>query len=220
MMASQILILNPNSSDSTTEAVDRSLDILRGNGHVLTCMTLKSGPIGIETQAHIESVVQPTAQLFSDTPADAYVIACFSDPGLSLARETVRAPVVGIAESSFMLAIGLGYRFGIVAMSERSIPRHVRNVRSRGLENRLAGDWPINVGAEHMDGAGVVDKVLRVGRRLRDDDGADVVILGCAGMGRYRAEIENILGIPVIDPTQAAVARVLGLLSLGYRKAA
>jgi Asp/Glu/hydantoin racemase len=219
-MTAQILILNPNSSESVTEAVDRSLDILRGNDCVLRCMTLKGGPAGIETQAHIEAVVQPTARLISETPADAYVIACFSDPGLALAREAVRGPVVGIAESSFLLAMGLGHRFGIVAMADRSIPRHIRNIRSLGLENRLAGDWAINVGAEHMDAAEVLDKVVQVGRRLRDRDRADVIILGCAGMGRYRDEIERILDVPVIDPTQAAVMRVLGLVSLGYRRAA
>ena len=49
-----------------------------------------------------------------------------------------------------------------------------------------------------------------------DLDGADVLILGCASMGGFRPEIEGALGLPVIDPTQAAVVRATGLLTLGY----
>ncbi|MDG4889751.1 aspartate/glutamate racemase family protein [Mesorhizobium sp. WSM4887] len=216
----KILILNPNSSPSTTESVSRGLDLLRDGRHVLDCRTLQEGPTGIATQADIDRVVQPTAQYFADNIADAYVIACFSDPGLALARETVQAPVLGIAESSFQLAIGLGDRFGVVAMADHSVPRHKRYIRSLGLGARLAGDLAINVGVEHMDGAGVLDKIVEVGRRLRDQEGADVIILGCAGMGQYRQEIERILDVPVVDPSQAAVTRALALLSLGYQTAA
>jgi Asp/Glu/hydantoin racemase len=71
-----------------------------------------------------------------------------------------------------------------------------------------------------LGGAAVIDRVVEVGRQLRDEDGAEVLILGCAGMGHWREKAEQALGIPVVDPTQAAVARAIGLVSLGYRKVA
>ena len=165
-----------------------------------------------------KSVVLPLARLIEREPAALYVIACFSDPGIHLAREVARAPVIGIAESAFLLAMGLGQKFGIVAILERSIPRHMRYVRQLGLTGFLAGDRSINSGVAGLSGPGVVERIVEIGRRLRDEDGADVLILGCASMGRYRSAIEDQLGIPVVDPAQAAVTRAQMLLSLGYAK--
>ena len=57
-------------------------------------------------------------------------------------------------------------------------------------------------------------RILEVARALRDEDGADVLILGCAGMAHYRDRIEAETGLPTIDPTQAAVAMALGRITL------
>lgn len=218
----QILLVNPNSSMDVTNAIDRILEPLRKSLAVsVTCRTLAEGPAGIETQADVESVVAPTARLIAAEPADAYVIACFSDPGLYLAREVVRKPVVGIAESAFHLAAGIGQRFGIIAILDRSIPRHIRHVRSLGYESRLAGDRSLNTGVAGLaDRASVIDRMIAIGTMLRDEDGADVLILGCAGMGHYRPELEDRLGMLVIDPCQAAVTRAAGLVALGYSRVA
>jgi allantoin racemase len=213
----RILVINPNSSTQTTAAMEEGIASLRTRGGAaIECVTMAEGPPGIETQEHVESVVLPLARLIEREPAALYVIACFSDPGIHLAREVARAPVIGIAESAFLLAMGLGQKFGIVAILERSIPRHMRYVRQLGLTGFLAGDRSINSGVAGLSGPGVVERIVEVGRRLRDEDGANVLILGCASMGRYRSAIEDQLGIPVVDPAQAAVARAQMLLSLGY----
>lgn len=216
----RILVVNPNSSEEMTRSIDRGLDILRRDMPIdIVCTTLAEGPPGIETQAHIDSVVQPMVGLMRRQQADAYVIACFSDPGLALAREALDVPVVGIAESSMLLALGLGDRFGIVAILDASVRRHLRSIRAIGLEGRLAGDRAINLGAHDASGEAAVARIIEVGRELRDRDGADVLILGCAGMGSRRQAIEAAVGLPVVDPTQAAVARAVGLLSLQYGRA-
>lgn len=218
----RILVLNPNSSADVTRSMSAALEGLRApGGPVIDCATLPEGPPGIETQLHVESVVIPTMRYFEVHPADAYVIGCFSDPGLHVARERIAKPVLGIAESAFLLALGLGHRFGIVAIKKGSIPRHMRMVRALGHEHRCAGDRPLDIGVtEMLHAGGVVDRIVEVGTELRDRDGADVLILGCASMGGFRAEIERRLGLPVVDPTQAAVMRAIGLISLGYTRAA
>ena len=217
----RIVVLNPNSSVTVTQAMDGNLGPLRQpGGPAIDCLTLAEGPPGIETQFHIEQVTLPLLAALAREAADASVIACFSDPGLALARETLQGPVFGIAESAMLMALGLGHRFGIVALSDRSIARHLRYVRSLGLEGRLAGDRPIDVGVTGLSGNAVLERIIDTGRTLRDDDSAAVLILGCAGMGHYRAAIEQELDMPVIDPTQAAVARAISLLTLGYRRAA
>jgi Asp/Glu/hydantoin racemase len=216
----RIVVINPNSSVQVTQDMDRGLDSLRpALNFEIVSLTLAEGPPGIETQAHVESVVQPITRLMQANPASAYVIACFSDPGIALARESVAVPVVGISEASMLMALGLGYRFGIIAILENSVRRHLRYVRSLGLEHRLAGDRAINLGVRDAGDEAAIDRIISVGRKLRDDDGADVLILGCAGMGHRRAILEKELGVPVIDPSQAGVLRAAGLIALGYRRA-
>ena len=58
--------------------------------------------------------------------------------------------------------------------------------------------------------------MVDVGRRLRDQHGADVLVMGCAGMARHRADLEEVVGIPVVEPTQAAVTMAIGRVRLGW----
>jgi Asp/Glu/hydantoin racemase len=38
--------------------------------------------------------------------------------------------------------------------------------------------------------------------------------MGCAGMARFRQPLEEAVGIPVVEPTQAAAAMALGRVLL------
>jgi allantoin racemase len=80
-----------------------------------------------------------------------------------------------------------------------------------GLMDRLAGERPLNMSvAETASGTGTLAKMIEVGRALKDEDGAGAIIMGCAGMARLRIQLEDALGVPVIDPTQAAATMALG----------
>src|SRR5262245_55234047 len=98
-----ILVINPNSTESVTASIDRSLDAVRfRDGPPIECVTLKEGPPGIESQETSDAVIMPICRLIRsrEETAGAFVIACFSDPGLHAAREVTRRPVLGIAECS------------------------------------------------------------------------------------------------------------------------
>jgi Asp/Glu/hydantoin racemase len=220
-MPARILVINPNSLEAVTSALDRAIDPLRvAGGPRIQCVTLSEGPPGIETQAQVDEAGAHVTAAIDRDRADAYVIACFSDPGLRAARERTSAPVLGIAESAFVSALTLGARFGIVAILEASIPRHLRYLDAMGLRSRLAGDRAIGLGVSSLaDEAETMARLVDVGRSLRDTDGADVLVLGCAGMARYRTAVEAALGVPVIDPTQAAVGLALTALALRWRRA-
>lgn len=217
----RILVLNPNSTTSVTDSMDRALDVLRVPGAPdIACATLAAGPAGIETQEQVESVVLPVLAHFRANPADAYVIGCFSDPGLVVCREALDRPVLGIAESAYRTATDLAERFGVVSIKTGSIARHRRAIRALGLEDRLAGDRALDMGVLEMDQRDrAIRRIIEVGTILRDGDGAGVLVLGCASMGTYRPEIEAALGLPVVDPVQAAVMRAEALLRLGYTRA-
>lgn len=213
-----ILVINPNSTEAVTAGIDRALEPLRiDGGPAIECLTLKEGPPGIESQAQSDAVVAPMCALIKarQDSASAFVIACYSDPGLHAARETTSKPVFGIAESAMATALTKGERFGIISILEASIPRHARAIRGAGLSDRFAGDIAIGVGVTDLAGNDdVLERLIAAGQRLKTDHHASVAILGCAGMADYRERVETALGIPVIDPTQAAATLAIGAVRL------
>jgi Asp/Glu/hydantoin racemase len=209
----RILVVNPNSNETVTKGLaDALAPVAFADGPEIECRTLTEGPYGIETQEHVESVTLPLRRLVAGSnDVDAFVIACYSDPGLHACREATARPVFGINESGVLTALARGERFGVIAIGQRSIRRHVRYLRQMGLTARFAGERPLNMSvAETASGEGTLARMIEVGTELRDEDGTDVVVMGCAGMARHRAPLEQALGIPVIDPTQAAVALAIG----------
>jgi Asp/Glu/hydantoin racemase len=213
MTRRRIVVVNPNSNEAVTRGLDEALRPLAfAEGPEIVCTTLAEGPYGIETQADVESVAMPLRRLIeSDNGADAFVVACYSDPGLHVCREGTDRPVFGIAESGVLTALARAETFGVIAVKQRSIRRHVRYLRQMGLTERLAGERPLEMSvAETASGEGTLDRLIAVGRELRDEDGAGAIVMGCAGMARHRRALEKALGVPVIDPTQAAVAMALG----------
>jgi Asp/Glu/hydantoin racemase len=219
-MPDRILVINPNSTDAVTRAIDDAMVPLRTpGGPGIDCMTLHEGPPGVESQTDADAVIAPLCHAIRDAEPEnaAFVIACFSDPGLFSAREATAKPVLGIAECGILTALTLGQRFGVISILARSVPRHLRYIAAMGVGQRLAGDLPIGLGiTELADGRTTLARMIDVGHRLRDRHGADVLVMGCAGMARYRADLEEAVRIPVVEPTQAAVAMAIGRIRLGW----
>jgi len=214
--ARRILVINPNSNSQVTEGLSEALEGLRlTGGPEIECVTLADGPFGIETQEHVDLVSLPLRRMVAArTDVDAFVIACYADPGLNACREATMKPVFGIQESGLLAALSRGDRVGVIALGAQSIARHLRYIRQLGLLDRLAGECPLNLSVAQSERPEAHDRLLEVGCALRDSDGADVLVLGCAGMARHRHGLEATLGLPVIDPTQAATADALAAVLL------
>ncbi len=214
-----IVVINPNSTEAVTFGIDRSLDPLRmTGGPPIECVTLEDGPPGIESQQAADSVILPLCRLVRSRAetASAFVIACFSDPGLHSAREATRKPVFGIAECSMLTALTRGERFGIISILDNSVVRHRRLVRSMGLSQRFAADLAIGVGIQGLgDEELVLDRMISTARRLKQEHGSDVIIMGCAGMARYWQRLQAAIGVPVIEPTRSAVTMAIGEVMVG-----
>ena len=207
-----ILVINPNSDESVTEGMIRELKGFHfSEGPRIECVSLSDGPFGIESQADIEAVTLPLRKMVSESRnVDAFVIACYSDPGLHVCREASEKPVFGIQECGVLTAMSLGDRFGVIALQERSIRRHLRYLRQMGVMERLAGERAASLSVrESVSGKGTFEKLLKAAEQLRDSDQADTIILGCAGMAAHRAKLELVIGIPVIAPVQAAVSMAM-----------
>ncbi|MEM7496588.1 MAG: aspartate/glutamate racemase family protein [Pseudomonadota bacterium] len=211
-VAGPILVINPNSNEAVTEGLCDALAGFRAPGWpLIECVTLAEGPFGIESQVDSDAVVMPLVRLVeSRADAAAHVIACYSDPGLDACRSVSEAPVFGIQEAGVLSAMARGDRFGVIAIAAPSVARHRRFMRRMGVLERLAGERALDMSVdETARGADTFDRLVTVGEELAAD-GADVVVLGCAGMARHRAALALALGLPVIDPVQAAVAMALG----------
>lgn len=215
-----IIVINPNSTEAVTRAMEEGLAPLRQpGGPAIVCQTLHEGPPGVESQHDADSVILPLCRSIAaqEADADAFVIACFSDPGLFSAREATGKPVFGIAECGVLSALTLGHRFGVISILAASVPRHLRYIAAMGVGSRLAGDLPIGLGVTALaDRKTTLGRMIEVGTILRDRHAADVLVMGCAGMAGYRAELEEAVQIPVVEPTQAAVAMALGRVHLGW----
>jgi len=213
---SRILVINPNSSAVVTAAIERSVAPLRmAGGPLIEVRGLASGPVGIASQQDADSVVPALVEWVARDQADAFVLACFSDPGIHAVREAALGrPVMGIAEWGVLRALTLGERFGIIALSPSSIRRQQRYVRQIGVQDRYAGSWPVHAMAADTAGPAMLDRLAEAGSQLVAACRADVVVLGCAGMALHRQALEQRLGVPVIEPVQQAVGAAVTAVML------
>jgi Asp/Glu/hydantoin racemase len=203
-----ILVINPNSNPVVTKAIDEAARPFRfADGPEIDCISLESGPLGIETQADVDDVAIPLRNLVKEeTSRSAFVIACYSEPALDACRDATNRPVLGLGQCGMLAAMARGDRPGIVTTRQAAIKRHMRAIRRYGFEYRLAGERAIDMTvAETASGEHTLAKMIAVGKELIDIDGADVVIMGCGGMAAYRIPLEEALGVPVVDPVQAAI---------------
>ena len=152
-MTQKIFVLNPNSSQVVTDGINTAMAPLRiPGGPEIHCMTLAEGPPGIQSQRDIDQLVSPLCQQAQslEAEASAFVVACFSDPGLYSLREITRVPVLGIAETGVLTALSLGHRFGVISILPASIPRHLRYFAAMGVSDRLAADLSIGMGVQEL----------------------------------------------------------------------
>jgi allantoin racemase len=216
----RILVINPNSTEAVTRGIDEAVEPLRmAGGPAIDCVTLQEGPPGIETQQHVDGVVPYLLSLLIKKEKEyaAFVIACYSDPGLHSLREATRKPVLGISECGILTALTLGQKFGVIAILRQSIARHLRYVGALGVSERLAAELPVDIPVVELSNQEkTFRRMVEVGSALRHEHGADVVVMGCAGMARYRKPLQDEIGIPVVEPTQAAVAMAIGRVRLDW----
>ncbi len=206
-MAERILVVNPNTSASCTRGIEAALAGLRAPGLPrLDVVSLPDGVPAVVTWRDWHAVAEPLCRLVAREAAAAYVVACVSDPGVDAVRTVTCAPVFGALRSALAAALARADRIGIIAMATASLPRQRRALAAMGVEQRLAGHIPLDLPMEvltdpHAPRAALED----AGRRLAQQ-GAEAVILGCAGMAGHREVVEQAAGIPVIEPCQAAAA--------------
>ena len=210
----RILVVNPNSSIACSSGISTALDPFRlPGGPTFDVMTLREGPPAIYDWRDWHGVVDPLCRLVEREPADAYVIACASDPGIEAVRAITPQPVFGVFRCAVAAAVARSERFGVVAIVDASKARHLAALRAMGLESRLAAEVALNVTMDTLLAPDAARARLIDAARACAAAGAGAIILGCTGMAHHRFAVEDTVGAPVIEPCQAAAGIVTAALA-------
>ncbi len=172
-------------------------------------VTLQGGPPAIYTWRDWHRVVDPLCRLVERTSADAYIVACASDPGIEAVRSVTTRPVFGVFRSAVAAAVARTERFGVIAIVDASKARHLAALRAMGLEDRLAAEVALNVEMAVLLEADAARTRLIAAAQSLVAAGAGAVVLRCTGMAHHRAAIEDACGVAVIEPCQAAAVQAL-----------
>ncbi|WP_376092536.1 aspartate/glutamate racemase family protein [Roseomonas sp. CCTCC AB2023176] len=209
-MERRVLLINPNTDAGCTAGIARAVAPYARPGAIrFDTVALPGGPSAVATWRDWFSVALPLCDLVARSPADAYVIACVSDPGLEAVREVTDRPVLGPFRCAVAAALARADRFGVIAFVEASKARQRRVLQAVGAGARLAATEALNLPMTALtDGTAARAALIATARRLAAA-GSDVVILGCAGMADHRRAVEDAAGIPVIEPMAAAAAQAL-----------
>ena len=217
----KILVLNPNTSSEMTVSIDQAARQYARPGTEIVSWNPDRGPLSIEGAFDRQIAVEASLEKLLRTKErfDAYIIACFGDPGLQAFREALDGNVLGIAESAILTACSLGYKFTILGVLSRSKPSAENLVRQYGLIDRLASvrTTGLSVLEVHSNRERLIARLIEEGKRAIEEDGAEVLLLGCAGMVGVDKMLQSALQVPVLDGVVCAVKMAESMHDYGLK---
>lgn len=205
----RILYIEPVGTNSFVPVLKRFLSSIASQYTEIEVTSLEKGPIDLEYHSYSAQIAQELLSKVKNAEDDGYsaaVIGCFYDPELMAAREVVKMPVVGVGEASMHLASLLGSKFSILIGRRKWLSRMENNAKAYGLESRIASWRILNLSVSEMaDIEKTKAAAVRESEAAISEDGAEVIVLGCTGLCGIAKELQESLGIPVIDPVVAGL---------------
>jgi allantoin racemase len=218
----RIRIINPNTTVSMTETIAAAARTVAAPGTEIVAVTSLSGAVSIESHYDEAMSIVGLVDEIREGEAeetDAYIIACFGDPGLLAAREIATGPVLGIAEAAMHAASFVATGFSIVTTLDRTriIAEHL--VRSYGMEHHCRGVRATELPVLELENpkSNARALILAECKRAIMEDKSGTIVLGCAGMADLARYLEGKLGVPVIDGVAAAVKFAEALVGIGLK---
>lgn len=205
----RILVVNPNTTRSMTQSMRDSAVRYAAPETEIIGVTPAWGAPGIE--GSFEGLLSAAAVMEAVStypePFDAVVMAGFGEPGREGVRELVDVPVMDITECSALLACTLGARFSVVTTIKHFVPIIEDIYATIGIGRRCASirTTGLSVLELERDVETTKRRLAEEAQAAIDQDGAEVIVLGCGGMGGFDKELEARVGAPVIDGIVAAV---------------
>lgn len=215
-MKQKLLIINPNTSKDMTIDIEKTINKCKSKSIDASVKKPDFGPESLESFYDYSLATFGTIKLIEKEKEnyDGILIACFGDPGLYAIKEMINYPVIGIAEASISISNLLGQKFAILVALDKAVSLMKDMVRQYGMEDRCATIEPLNISVLDIEKnkEQSIQKLIDVSK-IAIEKGAEVLILGCAGMTGMQKEIEKTLNIPVIDPVECGY-KVLEMMVL------
>lgn len=219
----KIKLINPNTTQSMTDSIYRMAVKYADPGTEITAVSPKTGPDSIECYVDeylaVPGVIQEVIKGDREDNADAFIIACFGDPGLFAAREVTDKPVLGICEAAIAAAKFIAPYFSVVSVLDRSRKVTEDVVKAYGAESfcrsiRTTGLSVLDFGRDPEKGLAAL---AQQGRKAVTEDGAECVLLGCAGFVDFVDALKQELGVPVLDGIMPAIKLAEALVKMGVK---
>jgi allantoin racemase len=218
----RILVINPNTTSTMTEKIGAAARSVAANGTDIISVNPEDGPVSIE--GYYDEVFSVPGLLNEirkgeKSAVDAHIIACFDDTGLEAARSLAHAPVIGIGEAAFHLASLIGHKFSVITTLSRSVAAIETNLLKYGLAARCARVRASDIPVLELENpaSNASQRISEEIEKAKNEDHAEAIVLGCAGMADLAQRLSKQHGLPVIDGVAAAVKLAEGLGSLQLR---
>ncbi len=219
----RILWINPVGTTAFDADTERILAEVKRSETTIKVVSLPSDrPRHLEYHAYEALVVADIVRItYAAAPRyDAIVIGCFYDVGLREAREVSgNAMVLAPCQSATAIACNLGNTFSVLVGRTKWIPKMRENVIFYGHEHRLASMRAVDLGVHDFqaDEEKTCQRLIEEGRRAVEEDGAEVLILGCTAEYGFYQKMQDVLGVPVIDAILAPFKYAEFMVELGNR---
>ena len=216
----KIKIINPNTTMAMTRSIEAAGKSVARPDTEVFAVSPTFGPASIESY-YDEFMSAPgtidEVQKGDAEGCDAYVIACYGDPALHGCREATTKPVLGIGEASLMTASILAARFSIVTVIPRIKTMLEEMVSNYGMSHKVVSirTTPYSVLDIERDLDGAMQSLRDHARQAMEDDDAEAICLGCAGFAQFADDLEQELGIPVLDGVVCGVKMAEAIVDLG-----
>ncbi|MBB94579.1 MAG: Asp/Glu/hydantoin racemase [Rhodobacteraceae bacterium] len=215
----KITVINPNSTVSMTDKIAEAARAAAPPDVTIEGRTCAGSPASIQGAADGELAAPHLLAELQRAVADgaqAVIIACFDDTALAEARKITDVPVVGIGEAGYHAAILMGTRFSVVTTLSVSVPVLEQNLVDYGLASHCLKVRASEVPVLDLEkpGSDAREKISGEIARAIEEDAAEAIVLGCAGMADLAADLTRTHGIPVIDGVAAATGLARTLIGL------
>lgn len=189
--------------------------------------TIKRGPKEITSaydEAKAVGYVLEEAEKAQKEGYDAVAMSCALDVGVDAMREALDIPVVGAFQASVHLASLLGSKFSIITGGHGGAVRATEDLVSKyGFKSKLASIRQVNITPLQfaVEKQELKNRILVEAKKAVEEDGANILILGCSGMN-VALWLQEEVGVPVIDPLIAVIKtlEVLGKMKISHSKLA
>lgn len=204
----KILVINPNTTASMTTKIGAAARAIARPDTEIVATNSQNGPASIQGFLDVATCVPGLlAEVVRHPDVDAIVVACFDDTGVDAVRTMVSVPVLGIGEAAYHAASMISTKFSVITTLLRSVPGLENNLMRYGLAQKCvrvrATDIPV-LKLEEGDHA-TLSKIRSEIREAIEQDKAEAIVLGCAGMSDLMTQLSEEFGLPIIDGVAAGV---------------